>query len=81
MALFPLQAAFDGDFVVVLVPVDDADPMTAIAEKVAYHSVGHRVPAEDRPMRVRHNGAVLDDAATVVSAGIGPMDVVQVGYA
>ena len=35
MSLFPLQAVFDGDFVVILVPVDDEDPMTTVAAKVA----------------------------------------------
>lgn len=81
MALFPLQAVFDGDFVVLVVPVDDEDPMTAIADKVAHHVVGHRLPAQDRLLRVRHNGSVLPDDATVVTASVGPMDVVQVGYA
>ena len=79
MALFPLQAAFDGDFVVLLVPVDDEDPMTVVAQKVQHHAAG-RVPAQDRPMRVRFNAADVADDATVVTAGIGPMDVIQVGY-
>ena len=81
MALFPLQAVFDGDFVVLLVPVDDADSVTTIAEKVAAHSAGHRVATQDRPLQVRYRAAVLADEATVVSAGIGPMDVIEVGYA
>jgi toluene monooxygenase system protein B len=81
MALFPLQAVFDGDFVVLLVPVDDADPMTVVAEKVAHHAAGHRVQAQSGPMTVRHGGAVVAGDATVVTAGIAPMDVVQVGYA
>jgi toluene monooxygenase system protein B len=80
MALFPLQAVFDGDFVVVLVPVDDEDLMPEVAAKVAHHAVGHRVPVQDRPLQVRHHGTPLLDDATVVTAGVGPMDVVQVGY-
>lgn len=80
MALFPVQAFFEGDFVVLLVPVDDGDPMTAVAEKVAYHVVDRRVAAQDRPMQVQHNGTVLADDATVVTAGVGPMDVLRVGY-
>jgi toluene monooxygenase system protein B len=80
MALFPLQAIFDGDFVALLVPVDDGDPMTAVAQAVAYHAVGHRVAAQDKPLEVRHQGRTVSDADTVVTAGIGPMDVVQVGY-
>ena len=35
MALFPLQANFRGDFVVLLVPVDDGDTMSVVADKVA----------------------------------------------
>ncbi|MCF7550850.1 toluene-4-monooxygenase system B family protein [Pseudonocardia sp. WMMC193] len=81
MALFPLQAFFEGDFVVLVVPVDDEDSMTAIAEKVAYHVVDRRVAAQDRPMQVRHEGRVLAGQDTVVTAGVGPMDVLQVGYA
>jgi toluene monooxygenase system protein B len=80
MALFPVQASFEGDFVVLLVPVDDQDPMTAVAEKVAYHVVDRRVAAQDRPMQVQHNGTVLAGDATVVTAGVGPMDVLRVGY-
>ncbi|MGW6009387.1 toluene-4-monooxygenase system B family protein [Streptomyces sp. NPDC055210] len=81
MALFPLQALFDGDMVVLLVPVDDADTMTVVAGKVAHHVVDHRVAAQDRPLRVRHDGRTLPDDATVVSAGVRPLDVVVVGYA
>lgn len=81
MALFPLQAVFDGDFVVLLVPVDDQDPMSVVAGAVAHHVVDHRVAAQDRPLRVRHGGVTLPDDATVLTAGVGPLDVVQVGYA
>ncbi|KAA0941501.1 MULTISPECIES: toluene-4-monooxygenase system B family protein [Streptomyces] len=80
MALFPLQAVFDGDLVVLLVPVDDTDPMTVVADKVAHHVVGHRVAAQDRPLRVRHDGRTLPGDATAVSAGMRPLDVVEVGY-
>jgi toluene monooxygenase system protein B len=80
MALFPLQGMFDGDFVLMLVPVDDQDTMTQVAEKVAYHVVGRRVPAQDRPMQVRYNSVPVAPDATVTGAGFGPMDVVEVGY-
>ncbi|MEF9412237.1 toluene-4-monooxygenase system B family protein [Rhodococcus sp. IITD102] len=80
MALFPLQGMFDGDFVLMLVPVDDQDTMTQVAEKVAYHVVGHRVAAQDRPLQVRHNSVAVAPDATVTGAGFGPMDVVEVGY-
>lgn len=80
MALFPLQGMFDGDFVLFLVAVDDQDTMTQVAEKVAHHAVGHRVPAQNRPMQVRRNSTPVAADATVTSAGFGPMDVIEVGY-
>lgn len=81
MALFPLQAVFEGDFVVLLVPVDDEDPMTVVAEKVAHHAAGRRVAAQTGPLRVRHASRDLAADATVQTAGVGPLDVVEVGYA
>ena len=44
MALFPITGRFVGDFVPHLVPVDTEDTMDVLAEKVAVHSVGRRVP-------------------------------------
>lgn len=81
MALFPVQGIVEGDFVVVLVPVDDTDPMTVIAEKIAYHGVGKRVPAQDRSLRVRYRGELLDDNATIAGLGCAPLDVLEVVYA
>ncbi len=81
MALFPVQGIFEGDFVVLLVPIDDEDPMTVVAEKIAAHAVQRRVPAQDRPMKVRHKGEILADDATVVTAGVAPLDVLEVVYA
>jgi toluene monooxygenase system protein B len=81
MALIPLQAVFDGDMVVLLVPVDDQDPMTTVAGKVAHHVVDRRVAARDRPLLVRHAGRTLPGDLTVAAAGLVPLDVVDVGYA
>ncbi len=81
MALFPVQGIFDGDFVVLLVPVDTDDPMTVVAEKIAHHVVGRRVAAQDRPMRVRRQGEFLADDATVAESGLSPLDVLEVVYA
>jgi toluene monooxygenase system protein B len=61
--------------------VDDTDPMTVVAEKIAYHGVGKRVPAEDRPMKVRRSGEVLDDEETLAGVGAAPLDVLEVVYA
>jgi toluene monooxygenase system protein B len=81
MALFPVQAVFDGDFVVLLVPVDTEDPMRVVAEKVAHHVIGRRVAAQDRPMQVRRSGQVLADETTITEASLTPLDVLEVGYA
>ncbi|MBK6871520.1 MAG: toluene-4-monooxygenase system B family protein [Kineosporiaceae bacterium] len=81
MALFPIQGIVEGDFVVVLVPVDDTDPMTVVAEKIAYHGVGKRVPAQERPLKVRYRGNLLDDEATLAGLGATPMEVLEVVYA
>ena len=81
MALFPVQGIFDGDFVVLLVPVDTDDPMTVVAETIAHHVVGRRVAAQDRPMRVRRRGEFLADDATVAESRLSPLDVLEVVYA
>jgi hypothetical protein len=44
MALFPIYGVFQGDFVPHLVAVDTDDSMQLVAEKIAVHSVGRRVP-------------------------------------
>jgi toluene monooxygenase system protein B len=80
MALFPLQASFRGDFVVLVVPVDDQDDMNTVAEKVAHHAVGLRVPARDAQKRVYRDGEALPGDLTVAASGIAPMDYLEVGY-
>jgi toluene monooxygenase system protein B len=80
MALFPVQGIFEGDFVVMLIPVDDADPMSIVAEKVAHHAAGRRVAPQPGALQVRHRGLVLPDTSTVIDAGVAPLDVLQVGY-
>jgi toluene monooxygenase system protein B len=81
MALFPVQGIFEGDFVVLLVPVDTDDPMTVVAEKIAHHVVGRRVAAQDRPMRIRRQGEFVADEVTVAEANLAPLDVLEVVYA
>ncbi|WP_338051191.1 toluene-4-monooxygenase system B family protein [Pseudonocardia acidicola] len=80
VAPFPVQGIVEGDFVIVLVPVDTEDPMPVVAEKIAYHAVNRRVPERDQPMAVRHNGRVLAPESTVVDAGVAPLDVLEVIY-
>lgn len=80
MALVPLTAAFRGDFVVQLVPVEDTDTMEVVAQKVAAHAVDLRVASKKAPMLVVFKGKSLPPEDTVVSAGIGPMDFIEVRY-
>ena len=42
------QGIFEGDFVVLLVPVDTDDPMTVVAQKIAHHVAGRRCPLGGR---------------------------------
>ena len=81
MAMFPVQGFVEGDFVVVLALVDDTDPMTVVAEKIAHHSVGKRVVGKDRPLKVKRHGQVQADDATLASLGAAPLDVLEVVYA
>ena len=81
MAMFPIQGVTDGDFVVCLVLVDDQDPMSSVAQAIAYHGVGKRVATQDRPLRVRYQGDLLPDDATIASVGCAPLDVLEAVYA
>jgi toluene monooxygenase system protein B len=78
VALFPLQGIVEGDFVVLLVPVDDGDDMATVGAKIREHAVGFRVAPEATSWKVRVGGRVLDDAVTVQDAGLAPLDVVEV---
>ena len=46
MALFPIYGLFKGDFVPHLVAVDTDDPIETVAEKIAVHTIGRRLPAD-----------------------------------
>lgn len=76
-----VQGLFHGDFVVVLVPVDDTDTMEVVAKKVAHHTVNRRVAEQDRPMRVTYNGEVVPENRSIAELGIKRMDVLEVAYA
>jgi toluene monooxygenase system protein B len=80
MAIVPLQAAFRGDFIVLLVPVDDQDTMEVVAHKVAHHVIHRRLPPQDAAMRVQYNDLVLPPDQTVAQAGMPPMSFVEVFY-
>jgi toluene monooxygenase system protein B len=80
MATVPLQAAFRGDFVTLLVLVDDEDTMDVVAHKVAHHVINWRLPPESLRMRVRYNQQILSPDETVAQAGILAMSFVEVFY-
>jgi toluene monooxygenase system protein B len=80
MAKVSLQAAFRGDFATLLVLVDDEDTMEVVAQKVAYHVIGRRLPPQDAPLRVQHNGLVLLPDQTVAQAVMSSMSFVEVFY-
>jgi len=81
MALLPLTALFEGDVLELLIPVDDADTVEAVSAAIAHHVVGHRVPKRDGPIRLRHNGNVLDPQTDIGASGVGPLDHVEAFYA
>ena len=80
MATVPLQAAFRGDFVTLLVLVDDQDTMDVVAQKVAHHVINRRLPPESLHRRVRYNQQILSPDQTVAEAGIRAMSFVEVFY-
>mgnify|MGYP006272190741 FL=1 len=81
MAPFPVQGITEGDFVIVLALVDSEQPMSEVAQAIAYHGVGKRVAPQDRTLRVRYQGNLLADDATIESVGITPLDVLEAVYA
>lgn len=80
MALLPLTALFRGDVLELLIPVDDEDTVEAVTGAIAHHVVGRRVAKRDAPIRLRHNGTVLDPHAIIGASGVGPLDHVEAFY-
>lgn len=81
MALFPLTANFEGDFVLQLLPVDTDNTMDEVSAAAAYHSVGRRVKA--RPghiLRVRRQDSdeFLPRGMKVAEAGLKPTECVEI---
>lgn len=79
-ALVPLNALFADDFLQILVPVMSNQTVAELAEAVAEHVEGVRVPPQDLPKVVYHEGRRVDPDLTVAAAGIGPLDHVTVDY-
>ncbi|WP_214368836.1 toluene-4-monooxygenase system B family protein [Pseudonocardia sp. H11422] len=78
--LVPINAIFAEDFVQILVAVTTANTIAEVAEAVAHHTEGKRVPRRDAGKVVFHNGRRLRPDLTVAQAGINPLDHVRVEY-
>jgi toluene monooxygenase system protein B len=77
MALLPLSAVFEHDFVSLLVPVDDQDTVEIVGQKIAHHVVDRRIKDRKTPIGVRHEGRVLPPGQRIGETGIGPLDHVE----
>jgi len=83
MAQFPFISNFQHDFVLQLVTVDSDDDMDKVAAAAAHHSVNRRVrPQPGKTLRVRAQGEdkPFDRSQTVTSAGIRPMQCLEIYY-
>lgn len=82
MALFPIYGRFFGDFVPHLVAVDTDDTMDVVAEKVAIHSVGRRLPRPATPAGydVYLDGRLIPAATTLGELGLVPLQWLDVKF-
>lgn len=82
MALFPVYGRFVGDFVPHLVPADTEDDMNQLAEKVAVHSVGRRVPNNPnaKGYEVLHQNKVIDPSTKLHELGLRPLEWLDVRW-
>jgi Toluene-4-monooxygenase system protein B (TmoB) len=82
MALFPIYGRFVGDCVALLVAVDTDDTMEVVAEKVAVHCVGPRlpVPAEPPGYDVYLDGRLVPPTTRLAELGIAPLQWLDVAY-
>lgn len=80
MATIPLQATFEGNFVIFLALVEDQDTTQVVAQQVAQHVIGRLLPPKDGTVRLRYKNTVLPLDKTLAESGIGPMDFVEAFY-
>lgn len=82
MALFPVYGRFVGDFVPHLVAVDTDDTMDAVAEKVAVHTVGRRLPRPVTPTGydVYLDGRLIPASTTLGELGLMPLQWLDVTF-
>ncbi len=77
---WPVNAKFGGDFVTQLVLGMSNMTVDELAQAVASHVIGKRLPAEDLPMQVTYEGKVLDGSTLVSESGIVPVTNIYVDY-
>jgi toluene monooxygenase system protein B len=82
MALFPIVGRFVGDFVPHLVAVDTDDTMDTVAQKVAVHSVGRRIPppAGTPAYDVYLDGRKVEASTTLGQLGLMPLQWLDVKF-
>jgi len=80
MATIPLQATFEGNFVIFLALVEDQDTTQVVAQQVAQHVIGRLLPPKDAPMKLRYKNMILPLDKTLAEIGIGPMEFVEAFY-
>lgn len=82
MALFPIYGHFIGDFLPHLVAVDTDDTMAQVAEKIAVHSVGRRIPPrpDGKGFEVLVSGRLVGGDVVLGSLGLSPLDWVDVRF-
>jgi hypothetical protein len=82
MALLPIYGRFIGDFVPHLVAVDTEDTMAEVAEKVAAHSVGRRIPPrpDGNGFEVLVDGEPIAGDIVLGSLGLRPLDWLDVRF-
>lgn len=83
MAIIPLAANFDGDFVIKLLPVDTTNTMDDVAAAAAANSIGiHVADQPGRTLRVRRQGSTtpFDRGATVADSSLEPTECVEIYF-
>jgi toluene monooxygenase system protein B len=77
---WPLNARFADDFVTQLVLVLSTDTMDEVADKVAHHVVGKRLPDRGLPKVVIHNGKIIPADTIILASGKPPLAAVYVEW-
>jgi len=84
MALFPISANFERDFVMHLVAVDTENTMDEVAAAAAEHSLNRRVrPQPDKVLRVRRHsdGELFPRDMKLGDANLMPAETVDIIFA